>query len=215
MKFFIQINFYAKIVIIADLDYSADANFEMRQVLCVFPGSHGPSEESGKECLWEKSLGAPQGGPKVPPRPYAEKNFVSISGVQTTQNALTSIMCFSCISKSILRGPKRLLIRPSPLGPPWGPQNTLEALNRKICFKNGEFCRFRLIRQSQFGNQTNIMLFGQQLRQGTKSCRMGGNSVHPSIHPSVYLSVCPSVCPPPGPIGRPSGPSGWPPGPSA
>ena len=51
MKFFILINFYAKIVIIADLDYSADANFEIRQVLCVFPGSHGPSEESEKGCL--------------------------------------------------------------------------------------------------------------------------------------------------------------------
>ena len=36
----------------------------------------------------EKSLGAPQGGPKVAPRPYAEKDFVSKSGVQTTQNAL-------------------------------------------------------------------------------------------------------------------------------
>ena len=85
MKFFIQINFYAKIVIIADLDYSADAKFEMRQVLCVFPGSHGPSEESGKECLWEKSLGAPQGGPKVPPRPYAEKNFVSKWGPNNSE----------------------------------------------------------------------------------------------------------------------------------
>ena len=65
MKFFIQINFYAKIVIIADLDYSADANFEMRQVLCVFPGSHVPSEESQKGCLSKKSPGGPQGGPKV------------------------------------------------------------------------------------------------------------------------------------------------------
>ena len=75
-------------MIIADLDYSANSNFEIRQVLCVFPGSHGPSEESEKGCLWEKSLGALQGGPKVPPRPYAEKIFVSKSVVQTTQNAL-------------------------------------------------------------------------------------------------------------------------------
>ena len=75
-------------MIIADLDYSANSNFEIRQVLCVFPGSHGPSEESEKGCLWEKSLGALQGGPKVPPRPYAEKIFVSKSVVQTTRNAL-------------------------------------------------------------------------------------------------------------------------------
>ena len=33
-------------------------------------------------------FGAPGGGPKVPPGPYAEKNFVSEMGVQTTQNAL-------------------------------------------------------------------------------------------------------------------------------
>ena len=102
-------------------------------------------------------------------------------------------MYFACILKSILRGTERMLIRPSPLGPPRGLQNTLEALNRKICFKNGEFCRFRLVRQSQFGNQTSIMLFGQQLRQRTKSCRMGRNSVHPSIHPSVRPSVHPSI----------------------
>ena len=30
----------------------------------------------------------PPGGPKVPPRGYAEKNFVFERGVQTTQNAL-------------------------------------------------------------------------------------------------------------------------------
>ena len=53
-----------------------------------FTGSHSPSEESQKGCSSEKSLGGPQGGPKVPPRPYAEKNFVSKSGVQSTQNAL-------------------------------------------------------------------------------------------------------------------------------
>ena len=77
MKFFILINFYAKIVIIADLDYSADANFEIRQVLCVFPGSHGPSEESEQGGLWEKSLGAPRGGPKYPRGPKRKK-FLSL-----------------------------------------------------------------------------------------------------------------------------------------
>ena len=33
-------------------------------------------------------VGGPQGGPKVAPRPYTEKNFVSKSWVQTTQNGL-------------------------------------------------------------------------------------------------------------------------------
>ena len=53
-----------------------------------FTGSHSPSEESQKGCSSEKSLGGPQGGPKVPPGRYVEKNFVSKNGVQTTQNAL-------------------------------------------------------------------------------------------------------------------------------
>ena len=88
MKFFILLNFYAKIEYVADLDYSANANSEMRQVLYTFPGSHVPSEESQKGCLSKKSPGGPQGGPKVPLGPYAEKNFVSKNRVQTTQNAL-------------------------------------------------------------------------------------------------------------------------------
>ena len=49
-KFFILINFYAKIEYVADLDYSANANSEMRQVLYTFPGSHVPFEESQKGC---------------------------------------------------------------------------------------------------------------------------------------------------------------------
>ena len=50
-------------------------------------------------------------------------------------------------------------------------------------------------------------VYGQQPRQGTKSCRMGRNSVRPSVRSSVHLS-------PPRPPGRPSGPSGRPSGPS-
>ena len=49
-------------------------------------------------------------------------------------------------------------------------------------------------------------LFGQRPLQGTKSCRMGRNSVCTSIRPSP-----PS---PPGPPGRPSGPAGRPSGPA-
>ena len=49
-----------------------------------FTGSHSPSEESGKECLREKSLGRAQSTPEA----LRGKIFVSKSGVQTTQNAL-------------------------------------------------------------------------------------------------------------------------------
>ena len=38
-------------------------------------------------------------------------------------------------------------------------------------------------------------LAGQRPRQGTKSCRMGRNSVRPSVLPSVRLSFRPFVCP--------------------
>ena len=62
MKFFIPFNFDAKIVYVADLDYSANANSGMRQVLYTFPGSHVASEESQKGCLSKKSPGAPRGG---------------------------------------------------------------------------------------------------------------------------------------------------------
>ena len=29
-------------------------------------------------------------------------------------------------------------------------------------------------------------VFGQRLQQGTKSCKMGRNSVHPYVHPSMH-----------------------------
>ena len=61
-NFFILINFYAKIEYVADLDYSANANSGMRQVLYTFNGSHVPSEESQKGCLSKKFPGGPQGG---------------------------------------------------------------------------------------------------------------------------------------------------------
>ena len=46
----ILINFYAKIEYVADLDYSANANSEMRQVLYTFSGSYVLFEESQKGC---------------------------------------------------------------------------------------------------------------------------------------------------------------------
>ena len=35
---------------------------------------------------------------------------------------------------------------------------------------------------------------GQRPQQGTKSCSMGRNSIHPSIHPFIRTSICWSVC---------------------
>ena len=73
---------------IAYSDCSADGNSGLRQVLLFFLEYFGSYEENQGECSFDKPLGGPQGAPKVPPRPYAEKNFVFKSGVQTTQNAL-------------------------------------------------------------------------------------------------------------------------------
>ena len=54
---------------------------------------------------------------------------------------------------------------------------------------------------------------GQRPRQGTKSCRMGRNSVRPSVCPSVRPSIRPSFRLPPS--GWPSDPAGWPSDPSS
>ena len=72
---------------IAYLEYSADANSGMRQVKRFFPALSTPSEDNKKGCSSDQPTWGPQGGPKVPPRPYAEKNFVFERGVQTIQNA--------------------------------------------------------------------------------------------------------------------------------
>ena len=73
---------------IAYSDCSANGNSGLRQVLLFFLEYFGSYEENQGECSFDKPLGGPKGAPKVPPRPYAEKNFVFKSGVQTTQNAL-------------------------------------------------------------------------------------------------------------------------------
>ena len=73
---------------IADLDCSANANSVMRQVKCFFPALSTPSEDNKKGCSSDQPTWGPQGGPRVPPRPNAEKNFVFERGVQTSQNAL-------------------------------------------------------------------------------------------------------------------------------
>ena len=60
--------FDAKMVNIADLDYSANVNSGMRPVLCFFPVYFSPYEENQKGCSSDKPLL----GPKIPLRPYAE-----------------------------------------------------------------------------------------------------------------------------------------------
>ena len=72
MKIFILVDFYAKMVKIADLEHSADANSGMRSKI-FFPPY--PSDDN-KVCLLDQPPWNPQGGPKVPLRYYVEKNFV-------------------------------------------------------------------------------------------------------------------------------------------
>ena len=88
LKFFIQADFDVKMVNIADLEHSADANSGMRQQKCFIPAHSSPSDDNNKGCSSDQPPWDPQGGPKVPPRGYTEKNFVFERGVQTTQNAL-------------------------------------------------------------------------------------------------------------------------------
>ena len=96
---------------IAYSDCSADGNSGLRQVLLFFLEYFGSYEENQGECSFDKPLGGPQGAPKVPPRPYAEKNFVFKSGVQTTQNALI-------VHWKRIRGSDQST---NPLGAPRGP----------------------------------------------------------------------------------------------
>ena len=84
----ILVDFDAKMVNIADLEYSADANLGMRQVKCFIPAHSSPSDDHKKGCSSDQPPWDPQGGPKVPPRGYTEKKFVFERGVQTIQNAL-------------------------------------------------------------------------------------------------------------------------------
>ena len=72
---------------VAVLEYSADAYSGMRQVKRFFPAHSNPSDDNKKVCLLDQPPLNPQGGPKVPLRYYAEKNFVFERGVQTIQNA--------------------------------------------------------------------------------------------------------------------------------
>ena len=88
LKFFIQADFDVKMVNIADLEHSADANSGMRQQKCFILAYSSPSDDNNKGCSSDQPPWDPQGGPKVPPRGYTEKNFVFERGVQMTQNVL-------------------------------------------------------------------------------------------------------------------------------
>ena len=61
--------FDAKMVNIADIDYSANVNSGMRPVFCFFPLYFAPYKENEKGC----SLDKPLLGSKIPLRPYAGK----------------------------------------------------------------------------------------------------------------------------------------------
>ena len=88
MKYFILADFDAKMVKNADCEYSADANSGMRQIQHFFLHILVHLMTIRRSTHRTNLLGTPKGGPKVPPRGYAEKNFVFERGVQTTKNAL-------------------------------------------------------------------------------------------------------------------------------
>ena len=89
--------------------------------------------------LVEKIPRGPPGGAKVPPGPYAEKNFVSKNGVQTTQNALIYL---NPLSWKTLLWKKTQIFHP----------------DQFLC-KNRICRRFRLFCQCQFWNETSIISF--------------------------------------------------------
>ena len=60
--------FYAKMMNIADLGYSSDANSEMRQVNLVFPAHFSPSDDNKKVCSSNQPLLGSKGDPKISPR---------------------------------------------------------------------------------------------------------------------------------------------------
>ena len=74
------IDFGAIMVNIVYSDCSADGNSGLRQVLLFFLEYFGSYEENQGECSFDKSLGGPQGAPKVPLGPYVEKCFLSKVG---------------------------------------------------------------------------------------------------------------------------------------
>ena len=84
-KIFVLADFDVKMVNIADLEHSAGANSGTRREKCFFPAHSSPSDDNNKGCSSDQPPWDPQGGPKVPLRPYAEKDFVFESGVQTTR----------------------------------------------------------------------------------------------------------------------------------
>ena len=59
LKFSYLTDFHAKMVNIADLEYSADVISGMRQVLCFFPKHFSSSKKKTEDCLPNQPLGGP------------------------------------------------------------------------------------------------------------------------------------------------------------
>ena len=110
LKFFILIDFDEKMMYIADLDYSADANSVIIQVCWLFPAHFSPSEDNQKGCSSDwLNLGL-QGPPKVPPGPmwkifWCKNGEYCIFGIfcWCQFRNETSKMFFSCTFYSIWR----------------------------------------------------------------------------------------------------------------
>ena len=126
---------------IAVLEYSADANSWIRQVKCFFPAHFSPSDDNKKGCSLDQPPSGPQGGLKVTPRPYTEKNFVFERGIQMTQNDLI------CLDPLLW---KTLF---------WTKKKTEIFHSGWFWCKNGEYCRFGIFCWCWFRNETSKMFF--------------------------------------------------------
>ena len=71
--------FDAKMMNIADLGYSADANSGMRQVKRFFPAHFSPSDDNKKVCSSNHPFRTPRGAPKYP-RGLTQKKILSLKG---------------------------------------------------------------------------------------------------------------------------------------
>ena len=88
LKFFILVDFDAKMVNIANLKYSADADAGMRQVKKFFLHILVHLRIIRRSAHWTNLLGTPRGAPKYPRGLTRNKILFFESGVQMTQNAL-------------------------------------------------------------------------------------------------------------------------------
>ena len=71
--------FEAKMMNIADLEYSAVANSGMRQVKHFFPAHFSPSDDNRRGCSSDQPPWGPQAGPKYP-QGLTQKRILSLKG---------------------------------------------------------------------------------------------------------------------------------------